>query len=214
MLREAIEIMQGLWQGELFSHSGEYFEVETARIYDLPEEPVPIVIGVSGKKSATLAGELGTGIMAVEAEPSVVKEWKRAGGQGARYIELSIAYADSEEQGLELAHKYSRFGALGWEVLAELPGVAAFEGATKYIKAEDLKDSIPHGPDLEPYVAEVKNAVDVGFDHVVLLGVGPDQAGFIRFFEQELAPELRRLTSKPPSGGKSQPASKSKVKKK
>src|SRR5688500_1499562 len=72
MLREAIEIMQGLWQGELFSHSGEYYEVETARIYDLPEEPVPIVIGVSGKKSATLAGELGAGIMAVEAEPSLV----------------------------------------------------------------------------------------------------------------------------------------------
>src|SRR5688500_8317106 len=159
MLREAIEIMQALWQGELFSHSGEYYEVETARIYDLPEEPVPIVLGVSGKKSATLAGELGAGIMAVEAEPSLVRDWKSAGGQGARYIELSFAYADSDEQGLELAHKYSRFGALGWEVLAELPGVAAFEGATKYIKPEDLKDSIPHGPDLEPYVAEVKKAI-------------------------------------------------------
>lgn len=214
MLREAIEIMQGLWQGELFSHSGEYYEVETARIYDLPEEPVPIVIGVSGKKSVTLAGELGVGIMAVEAEPSLVKDWKGAGGQGARYIELSFAYADSEKKGLELAHKYSRFGALGWEVLAELPGVANFEGATKYIKPEDLKDSIPHGPDLEPYVAEVKKAIDAGFDHVVLLGVGPDQAGFIRFFEQELAPELRRLSGKSQSGATSQPAGKSKAKKK
>lgn len=214
MLREAIEIMQGLWQGELFSHSGEYYEVETARIYDLPEEPVPIVIGVSGKKSATLAGELGAGIMAVEAEPSLVKDWQGAGGQGARYIELSFAYAASEKQGLELAHKYSRFGALGWEVLAELPGVAAFEGATKYVKPEDLKDSIPHGPDLEPYVAEVKKAIDAGFDHVVLLGVGPDQAGFIRFYERELAPELRKLAGKSQSGGKAQPASKSKAKKK
>jgi hypothetical protein len=31
---------------------------------------------------------------------------------------------------------------------------------------------------------------------VVLLGVGPDQAGFIRFFEQTLAPQLRALQGK------------------
>lgn len=213
MLREAVEIMQGLWQGGLYSHSGEYYEVESARVYDLPEEPVPIVIGISGKKSATLAGELGVGIMAVEAEPGLIKDWRSAGGgQGARYLELSFAYARSEEQGLELAHEYSRFGALGWEVLAELPGVKGFEGATKYIKPEDLKDSIPHGPDPEPYLEEVKKALDAGFDHLVLMGVGPDQEGFIRFFEQTLAPELRGLAQQ--SRGQDKGQGKTKTKKK
>lgn len=201
MLREAVEIMRGLWEGELYSYSGEYYEVETARIYDLPEEPVPIVIGVSGEKSATLAGELGAGIMAVEAEPSVIKSWQSAGGgEGARYIELSFAYARSEQEGLELAHKYSRFGALGWEVLSELPGVKAFEGATQYIKPEDLKDSIPHGPDPEPYIKEVQKALDAGFDHLVLMGVGPDQQGFMRFFEQTLASKVRNLSRKTKAG--------------
>lgn len=124
MLREAVEIMRGLWEGGLYSHSGEYYEVESARVYDLPEEPVPIVIGTSGKKSATLAGELGTGIMAVEPEPSLIKDWKSAGGgAGAKSIEMSFAYASSEKEGLKIAHEYSKFGALGWEVLAELPGV-------------------------------------------------------------------------------------------
>jgi G6PDH family F420-dependent oxidoreductase len=211
MLREAVEIMRALWKGELYSHSGEYYEVETARIYDLPEEPVPIVMGVSGKKSATLAGELGTGIMAVDAEPSLIKDWQSAGGEGGRYIELSFAYARSEQEGLEIAHKYSRFGALGWEVLAELPSVAAFEGATKFVKPEDLKDSVPHGPDPEPYIAAVKKAVDAGFDHVVLLGAGPDQEAFIRFFEKTLAPELRGLSGE--KSGKTGVHSKGKPKK-
>ncbi|MFC4308025.1 TIGR03557 family F420-dependent LLM class oxidoreductase [Steroidobacter flavus] len=202
MLREAVEIMRRLWEGELYSHSGEYYEVESARIYDLPEEPVPIVIGISGKKSATLAGELGVGIMAVEPEPSLIKDWKAAGGEGSRYIELSFAYASSEKEGLKIAHEYSKFGALGWEVLAELPGVKGFEGATKYIKPEDLKDSIPHGPDPAPYIEHIKKAIDAGFDRVVLLGAGPDQAGFIRFFEKTLAPELRGLTQKGQSAKK------------
>lgn len=211
MLREAVEIMRGLWEGGLFSHSGEYYEVESARIYDLPEEPVPIVIGVSGKKSATMAGELGTGIMAVQPEPGFIKDWKSAGGgEGARYIELSFAYAGSEKEGLKIAHEYSRFGALGWEVLAELPGVRNFEGATEHIKPEDLKDSIPHGPDPEPYIEHVKKAIEAGYDHVVLLGAGPDQEGFIRFFEESLAPELRGLGAG--KAGKAQAQAKSKRK--
>jgi G6PDH family F420-dependent oxidoreductase len=202
MLREAVEIMRGLWEGKLYSFSGDYYEVETARVYDLPDEPVPIVIGISGQKSATLAAELGAGIMTVDADPEPVKTWQSAGGEGPRYIEVSCAYAKSAEDALQTAHKYLRFGALGWEVAAELPGVKSFESATKFVKPEDLKDSIPHGPDPEPYVQAVRKAIDAGFDHVVLMGAGPDQAGFIRFYEQTLAPELRGLKAKGNSAGK------------
>jgi G6PDH family F420-dependent oxidoreductase len=202
MLREAVEIMRGLWEGKLYSFSGDYYEVESAQVYDLPDEPVPIVIGISGQKSATLAAEVGAGIMTVDADPKPVQIWRNAGGEGARYIELTCGYAKSEKEGLQIAHKYMRFGALGWEVAAELPGVKGFESATKNVKPEDLKDSMPHGPDPEPYVQAVQKAVDAGFDHVVLLGAGPDQEGFIRFFEQTLAPELRGLKAKPPAKSK------------
>lgn len=208
MLREAVEIMRGLWEGKLYSFSGDYYEVETARVYDLPDEPVPIVIGISGQKSATLAAELGAGIMTVDADPEPVKIWRNAGGQGPRYIELTCGYAQSEEEGLQIAHKYMRFGALGWEVAAELPGVTGFESATKSVKPEDLKDSIPHGPEVEPYVEAAQEAIDAGFDHIVLLAAGPDQAGFIRFFEQALAPELRVLKAKAQSGAKAKAAAK------
>jgi hypothetical protein len=87
-------------------------------------------------------------------------------------------------------------------VAAELPSVKGFESATKSVKPEDLQDSIPHGPDPEPYVQAVQKALDAGFDHVVLLGAGPGQAEFIRFFEKTLAPELRGLKAKAPGKGK------------
>lgn len=202
MLREAVEIMRGLWEGKLYSFSGDYYEVESARVYDLPDEPVPIVVGISGQKSATLAAELGAGIMTVDPDPEPVKIWQSAGGEGPRYIEISCAYAESAEEGLQIAHKYMRFGALGWEVAAELPGVKGFESATKFVKPEDLKDSTPHGPDPEPYIQAVQKAIEAGFDHIVLLGAGPDQDAFIRFFEQTLAAELRGLSGMNAAGGK------------
>lgn len=140
--------------------------------------------------------------MTVDADPEPVKIWRNAGGEGARYIEITCAYAKSKDEGLKTAHKYMRFGALGWEVAAELPGVKGFESATQHIKPEDLKDSIPHGPDPEPYVEAAQKALDAGFDHVVLLAAGPDQASFIRFFEQTLASELRGLKAKAKGSGK------------
>jgi hypothetical protein len=46
---------------------------------------------------------------------------------------------------------------------------------------------------VEPYIANVKKWLDAGFDHIVLLSVGPDQESFIRFFGETLAPRLRAL---------------------
>ena len=151
MLREAIHVIRALWTGELCSHSGDYYDVENARIFDLPPNPIPLVVGASGTQSATLAGELGTGLMAVEPNKQLIDDWKSAGnGEGARYGEMALAYANSEDQGLKLAHEYSRFGVLGWDVLAELPNVRAFEDATQFVKPDDLKDQIPHCPSVEP----------------------------------------------------------------
>lgn len=105
-----------MWRGETCSYEGEYFHVDSARIYDLPQHPIPIVIGISGDKSAQLAAEVGDGIMAVEPKRELVKQWKNAGGKGARYGEFALGYAATKKAGLALVHEYSRFGALGWSV--------------------------------------------------------------------------------------------------
>src|SRR5215212_10450745 len=48
MLREAIEIIRQLFGGELVSWKGEYFEIDSARIWDIPDTPVAIGVAVSG----------------------------------------------------------------------------------------------------------------------------------------------------------------------
>ena len=194
MLREAVAIIRLLWRGETCSHQGQFYHLDSARIYDLPREAIPIVIGVSGEKSTRLAGEVADGIMSVEPKRELIEQWQKAGGAGGpRYGELALGYANSKRAGLELVHKYMRFGALDWSVLSELPNVGAFECATKFVRPEDLRDEVPHGPDVETYVEAVRKFVDAGFDHVALLAIGDDQEAFIRFFETRLADRLRKL---------------------
>ncbi len=196
-LREAMEIIRLLWRGETCSYQGSYFKLDSARIYDLPDKPIPLVMGVSEEKSLKLAIDVADGIMATEAKAETVTAWKKAkGAKGPRYAELGLAYADTEKAGLKLAHTYNRFGALGWSVLSELPNVSGFEDATRFVKPDDLKDDVPHGPDVETYVKAVKKFIDAGYDHIALMAAGPDQAKFIRFFEKDLAPRLRKLKGK------------------
>ena len=78
MLAESVEIMRGLWEGELFSHRGDHYVVENARVYTLPAEPPRIMIAASGPESASLAGEDGDGLIVVSADPEVIGEFERA----------------------------------------------------------------------------------------------------------------------------------------
>src|SRR2546423_9342606 len=61
MLEEAVEVMRELWTGEFVDHHGEYYMVENARIYTLPDEPVPVYVSGFGPKSIDLAARIGDG---------------------------------------------------------------------------------------------------------------------------------------------------------
>ena len=47
------------------------------------------------------------------------------------------------------------------------------------------------------YLDAIRKATRAGYDHVCLHQVGPEQEGFIRFFDREIRPRLRRAASAP-----------------
>jgi G6PDH family F420-dependent oxidoreductase len=194
MLGEAIEIFRALWNGGVQTLDGDFYVLDHAQLYDVPDEPIPVVVGVSGKSSIAIAAAKADGMMATEPEPGLTKGYAKAGGKGPVYGEIAVAWAPSEEQGRKLAHERFRFGALGWAAMSEIPTVSGFEAATRFIRPEDLAESIPAGPDPEPHVAGIRKFLEAGFDHLAIVGIGDDQEGFIRFFEKELLPQLGKLS--------------------
>ena len=51
MLAEAIDIISALFDGEgTVNFRGEHFDVESAKLWDLPDERVPIGVAVSGAR--------------------------------------------------------------------------------------------------------------------------------------------------------------------
>lgn len=203
MLEEALEVMRLLWRGGYRSHRGRYFTVEDARVFDLPEQPVPVAVATSGAASVDIAARLGDGLIAIEPNPKLVEGFRRGGGQKKpAWGQLAVSFADDAREALRLAHQRFRWASLGWKVMAELPNPVNFGAATTAVTPDALAEIIPCGADPDRYVEAVKQFTDAGFDRVAVVQIGDDHEGFFRFFAEELRPRFESrqpATASPPT---------------
>ncbi|MFD7502342.1 LLM class F420-dependent oxidoreductase [Streptomyces sp. NPDC059850] len=195
MLEEAVEIIRALFKGGYVNHRGTHFDVESAKLWDLPDEAPPIGLAASGEASCRLAGQLADMLIATEPKPELVDAFERHGGGGKPRIgQLPIAYDPDRDAAIPRAHDQFRWFGGGWKVNSELPGPASFEGATQYVRPEDVAASIPCGDDIGEFTEKIRAFADAGFTDVALVQIGGDhQAPFFDWAEKQLLPALREL---------------------
>src|SRR4051812_5324081 len=92
MLVEAVEIISRLFDGGNRNFRGKHFDMESAQLWDLPEQRVPIGIAVSGQESCALAGGQADFLVATEPKPELVEMYEAAGGQGPKVGQIALAY--------------------------------------------------------------------------------------------------------------------------
>jgi G6PDH family F420-dependent oxidoreductase len=195
MLAEAVEVITALLDGEHLNRRGQHFDVESARLYDLPDERVPVGIAVSGKRSCALAGRKADLMIATEPKPELGELFDAAGGAGKpRVGQIAVCYDTPREAAVQRAHKQFRWFGLGWKVNADLPAPSSFEAATQFVSPEQVGEQLPCGPDVTEYVEKIRPFVDAGFTEVALVQIGAEsQEGFCAWAERELLPALRAL---------------------
>lgn len=190
MLDEAVEVIRELWTGDEQNFEGEFYSVNYARIYSMPDTPPPIIFAAGGLEAAELAGRAGDGIMATAPDPELISEWRDAGGDGPRIGMLHLVYGSEESSARETFAKHWSHAPLPGAMNQDLRRPAEFMAASKFIRLEDYGDEVPLGPDPDRVLSQIQEFEDAGYDHVLLHQVGPDQDGFLRFFEEELRPRL------------------------
>lgn len=195
MLGEAVEVISALFDGGDVTFRGEYFDVEQARLWDLPRSRVPVGVAVSGAESCRLAGEKADIMIATEPKGELVEMFAAAGGEGKPRIgQIAIAYDADRDAAVKRAHEQFRWFGLGWKVNADLPGPAGFESATEFVTPDQIAEQLPCGPDVDEHVAKIKPFVDAGFDEIALVQIGAgEQDAFIGWAERELLPALRAV---------------------
>ena len=67
------------------------------------------------------------------------------------------------------------------------------EDAAAMVDEGSIAEAIVCGPHAHAHVSGIREFVEAGFDHVYVHQVGPDQNGFIDFYEREVLGEAERL---------------------
>ncbi|HEU4894282.1 MAG TPA: TIGR03557 family F420-dependent LLM class oxidoreductase [Acidimicrobiia bacterium] len=190
MLEEALQVIRALWSGESVTHRGEYYTVEDARIFDLPDEPIEVLVSAFGEKSAALAARAGDGLWSTGIQSDVIEAYREAGGSGDVWTQLSLSWDPDEQVALDRAHRVWPNTGLPGQLAQDLRTVDHMEQATSLVTKEQLADAMPIGPDPEPLLQSIAEARDTGIEYIYLHQIGDPMDGFLRFWTDEIEPNV------------------------
>lgn len=188
MLEEAIGLIRTLHQGDEVTHHGKHYTVENARIYTVPERPVPIYVSAFGPKAVKIAARCGDGYVSVGPAGELVEKYRAEGGRGPAQSGLKVCWAESEEDAVATAHRLWPNDGLPGELAQVLPTPKHFEQASELVTPDMIREAVPCGPDPEKYAEKIKEFADAGFDEVYVQQIGPDQQGFFEFWAKQVVP--------------------------
>lgn len=193
MLVEALEIIRALHTGDLVTYDGQYFRVDSARVWDCPDGGVPIGVAVSGDSSIEHFADLAEHLITTEPEAELLQKWDQAhpGADSRKIGQIPISWDPDKNTAITRAHEQFRWFAGGWAVNADLPTPAGFAGASQFVREEDVAESIASGPDLDELAESVRPFVDAGFTDIAIVQVGDEQQD--RFVSEIAEPLLEKL---------------------
>jgi G6PDH family F420-dependent oxidoreductase len=190
MLRESIEAIRQLWEGDYITYRGTHITVEDARIFSMPSKAPDILVAGSGEQSASLAAELADGLVAVQADKELIQSFESEGGRGKRRLgQVPVSWDKDTSVARTNAMRF-KFGVAGWKVMSELPNPVNFDAAAETVREEDVLKSVSAGTEAKDFLDSLREFVDAGFDEVAVVQVGDDHEGFLELWQKELRPEL------------------------
>ena len=149
MLEEAVEVIRDLWRGKVTSHRGRHYRVQNAKLYTLPRSCRSIHVAAGGERMAEVAGRIGDGLISTGPDKKLLGAYRRAGGDGPRFGQMTVCWAASERAARKTAHEWWPTAALHGEVTQELPNPSQFTDLAQSVTEDQVAEAIMCGPDAE-----------------------------------------------------------------
>jgi G6PDH family F420-dependent oxidoreductase len=190
MLEEAVQVIRTLWHGGSRDHFGRHYRVEDARIYDLPNEPPPILVSGFGPKAVSVAARIGDGYVTTMPDEELIGQYGREGGKGPIQAGTKVSYGPDEMEAVRTAHRLWPNEGLPGELAQVLPTPAHFEQASSLVTEEMVAETVPCGPDLDRHVESLEQFAEAGVDELFVQQIGPRQAEFFEVYAREVVPRF------------------------
>lgn len=201
MLFEAIEVIKKLFSGDVVKHDGEYFTLESAKLYTRPAHPVPIYVATAGPYNAKRTGRHADGMITVgAADEKIAMLWEKF-GEGAvdegkdpsvmpKLLQIHVSWAETHAEAEANAVREWPNGGMAFPK-QDIRNPEDFANMAKLVRPEHFANRVLISADLDEHAAHIQKFVEMGFDEVHLHNVGRNQAEFIAAFGKRVLPQLR-----------------------
>lgn len=197
---EAIDIIRKLFSGKDVKHRGEYYRMETVRLWTMPEQPPPIYVATAGPITAEKTGRLCDGIITVGAPEQKIEAIFERFEKGAReagkdpsamprILQLHLSWAETDEAAMQNAIAEWPNGGMKFPK-QDVRSPLDFEQMAKLVRPEDFEGRMLISSDLEAHRREIQKFLDMGFDRIYLHNVGRNQTEWAEAFGREVLPGL------------------------
>jgi G6PDH family F420-dependent oxidoreductase len=147
----------------------------------------------SGQRSAELAGTHADGLWATSPSQETVGAYRDAGGEGDVIGQLTLCFGRDRDKAIETALEIWPNAGVPGQLSQDLPTYTHFEQAAQLVTRDTIAEQVPCGDDVEAVVKAVREFADAGFTMLHMHQIGPDQQGFLEWWQQDLADALAEI---------------------
>lgn len=203
---EAIEIISKLFTasiaGKDTKHSGQFFKLESTRLWTMPEVAPEILVATAGPVTAKRAGRVADGLITVGAPLEKISMLFGKFDDGAReagkdpstmpkVLQLHMSWAETDEEAMRNAlHEWPNGGMKFPK--GDIRSPFELEQMAKLVRPEDFEGRMVISADPDEHRAYIQKFVDLGFDRIYLHNVGRNQRQWIDVFGASVLPKLVR----------------------
>ena len=203
---EAIEIINKLFTASLAGkdtkHSGQFYKLESTRLWTMPEVAPEILVATAGPVTAKRAGKTVDGLITVGAPLEKIAGLFAKFDEGAREVgkdpttmpkvlQLHMSWAPTYEQALRSAMVEWPNGGMKFPK-GDIRSPFELEQMAKLVRPEDFEGRLVISEDPDVHRAYIQQFVDLGFDRVYLHNVGRNQREWIDVFSRDVLSALKR----------------------
>lgn len=203
---EAIEMIKKLFTASLAGkdtkHSGQFYKLESTRLWTMPEVAPEILVATAGPVTAKRAGRHADGLITVGAPlekismlfgkfDDGVRESGRDPEALPKVLQIHLSWAPTDAEAMTNAMTEWPNGGMKFPK-ADIRSPFEFEQIARLVRPEDFEGRMVISSDPDIHRAHIQKYVDLGFDRIYLHNVGRNQREWIDVFSRDVLPKLVR----------------------
>ena len=201
---EAIDLIKKLFTGSIAGHdtkfSGQFHQMESARLWTMPAVAPPVLVATNGPVTARRAGKVADGIVtdgtSYDRTSTLLEQFDRGARESGRdpggmlkVLHLYLSWAPTQERAMANAIEQWPLGAMRFPK-GDIRSPHVLEQMARQVRPDDFDERMLISGDVEAHRRRIQQFADMGFDRIYLHNVGLNQREWIEKFGQDVLPAV------------------------